>query len=160
MEREVVMTLNWNLSVVCPHDFLEIFIRNLPFPLSEGTRLQLREHGSVFVDMCYTEYKFSLYGPGLIAAASLYLAVIGLATGKQAVPEVPAAAKANMLSLGAYFPPLRASLLPACIRDAEELFHSYSVVPADQAPASDDSGSPLRPPDASFSTIADEALGL
>ncbi|XP_013772953.1 G1/S-specific cyclin-D2-like [Limulus polyphemus] len=75
-ELLVLSRLKWDISAVIPNDFLEPLLYRLL--LSEGARTKARQHAEVFINMCCTEFKFSMYPPSMVAAASVGAAVQGL----------------------------------------------------------------------------------
>ncbi|XP_024941584.1 G1/S-specific cyclin-D2 isoform X2 [Cephus cinctus] len=82
-EQLVVSKLKWELSAVTPGDFLLHILRRLPVDPRALDFLMVRRHAQTFIALSAREYKFSMYTPSMIAAASVAAALHGLDwTGK------------------------------------------------------------------------------
>lgn len=86
-EQLVVSKLKWELSAVTPGDFLmHILTRlqsRLPMQRSCWDIEMVRRHAQTFIALSAREYKFAMYTPSMIAAASVAAALHGLDwTGK------------------------------------------------------------------------------
>ncbi|KAK0164900.1 hypothetical protein PV328_003467 [Microctonus aethiopoides] len=82
-EQLVVSKLKWELSAVTPGDFLLHILRRLPVDSRAWDLLMVRRHAQTFIALSAREYKFSMYTPSMIAAASVAAALHGLDwTGK------------------------------------------------------------------------------
>ncbi|KAK0182974.1 hypothetical protein PV327_001053 [Microctonus hyperodae] len=82
-EQLVVSKLKWELSAVTPGDFLLHILRRLPVDSRAWDLLMVRRHAKTFIALSAREYKFSMYTPSMIAAASVAAALHGLDwTGK------------------------------------------------------------------------------
>jgi hypothetical protein len=163
MEVDLLHTLGWSMEAQRPHDFLEQFLLRSGLFLSGDELETVRRHGELFIDMCYTEVSCVSYGPAVIAAAAMYCAVCGVAAGadKEWI-QIPAELKESFLHLPQYFTPeqqvrpLRIHprtffsrslshthlflpsqhhLLP-CIREVQELFLAYELLPGSSEDAS------------------------
>jgi len=75
-ELFVLKVLKWDISAITPHDFLEQIITRLPLD-TEAAKTVTR-HAQTFIALCSTDFKFALYPPSMIAAASLSAATSGL----------------------------------------------------------------------------------
>ncbi|KAG5329879.1 CCND2 protein, partial [Acromyrmex charruanus] len=71
-EQLVVSKLKWELSAVTPGDFLMHILSRLSMPHTCDT-VMVRRHAQTFIALSAREYKFSMYTPSMIAAASDYL---------------------------------------------------------------------------------------
>ncbi|XP_078036840.1 cyclin D [Augochlora pura] len=81
-EQLVVSKLKWELSAVTPGDFLMHILNRLPMPRTWDP-VMVRRHAQTFIALSAREYKFSMYTPSMIAAASVAAALHGLDwTGK------------------------------------------------------------------------------
>ncbi|XP_036149822.1 G1/S-specific cyclin-D2 [Monomorium pharaonis] len=81
-EQLVVSKLKWELSAVTPGDFLMHILSRLSMPRTWDT-VMVRRHAQTFIALSAREYKFSMYTPSMIAAASVAAALHGLDwTGK------------------------------------------------------------------------------
>ncbi|KAK9299384.1 hypothetical protein QLX08_007558 [Tetragonisca angustula] len=81
-EQLVVSKLKWELSAVTPGDFLVHILSRLPVPRTWDP-VMVRRHAQTFIALSAREYKFSMYTPSMIAAASVAAALHGLDwTGK------------------------------------------------------------------------------
>ncbi|KYN21410.1 G1/S-specific cyclin-D2 [Trachymyrmex cornetzi] len=81
-EQLVVSKLKWELSAVTPGDFLMHILSRLSLPHTCDT-VMVRRHAQTFIALSAREYKFSMYTPSMIAAASVAAALHGLDwTGK------------------------------------------------------------------------------
>ncbi|KAK2589340.1 hypothetical protein KPH14_007887 [Odynerus spinipes] len=81
-EQLVVSKLKWELSAVTPGDFLMHILSRLPVPRTWDHVMVMR-HAQTFIALSAREYKFSMYTPSMIAAASVAAALHGLDwTGK------------------------------------------------------------------------------
>ncbi|KOC65040.1 G1/S-specific cyclin-D2 [Habropoda laboriosa] len=81
-EQLVVSKLKWELSAVTPGDFLMHILSRLPVPRTWDP-VMVRRHAQTFIALSAREYKFSMYTPSMIAAASVAAALHGLDwTGK------------------------------------------------------------------------------
>ncbi|XP_047363687.1 G1/S-specific cyclin-D2 [Vespa velutina] len=81
-EQLVVSKLKWELSAVTPGDFLIHILSRLPVSPTWDHMMILR-HAQTFIALSAREYKFSMYTPSMIAAASIAAALHGLDwTGK------------------------------------------------------------------------------
>ncbi|XP_066559125.1 G1/S-specific cyclin-D3 [Amia ocellicauda] len=76
-ELVVVSRLRWDLALVVPSDFLELILQRLP-DLPAAQHGLVRKHTHIFIALCATELKFSMYPPSMIASASVGAAVRGL----------------------------------------------------------------------------------
>ncbi|XP_067212632.1 G1/S-specific cyclin-D2 isoform X1 [Linepithema humile] len=76
-EQLVVSKLKWELSAVTPGDFLMHILSRLPMPRTWDT-VKVRKHAQTFIALSAREYKFSMYTPSMIAAASVAAALHGL----------------------------------------------------------------------------------
>ncbi|KAL2731319.1 G1/S-specific cyclin-D2 [Vespula squamosa] len=84
-EQLVVSKLKWELSAVTPGDFLIHILSRLPVADTWDHMMILR-HAQTFVALSAREYKFSMYTPSMIAAASIAAALHGLDwTGKSGI---------------------------------------------------------------------------
>nr|ATL75340.1 cyclin D-like protein [Diachasma muliebre] len=82
-EQLVVSKLKWELSAVTPGDFLLHILSRLPIDSLAWDSLMVRRHAQTFIALSAREYKFSMYTPSMIAAASVAAALHGLDwTGK------------------------------------------------------------------------------
>ncbi|KAJ8675600.1 hypothetical protein QAD02_011386, partial [Eretmocerus hayati] len=82
-EQLVVSKLKWDLSAVTPGDFLLYILARLPIDLHSQDSSMVRRHAQTFIALSAREYKFSMYMPSIIAAASVAAALHGLDwTGK------------------------------------------------------------------------------
>eukprot|EP00050_Salpingoeca_kvevrii_P016156 m.53082 g.53082 ORF g.53082 m.53082 type:complete len:343 (-) comp6733_c1_seq1:2391-3419(-) len=128
-ELDMLKVLNWSLEGHRPHDFLEMFLQRLTFPLSPIDKDRLRKHGEVFIDMCYTDANFVPFGPAVIAATALFCAACGVGTdGSQQWVAVPHEQIKNLLYLNRFFDAQRFRYIPRCVGAAQELFLSYDMV--------------------------------
>ncbi|XP_076362945.1 G1/S-specific cyclin-D2-like [Tachypleus tridentatus] len=75
-ELLVLSRLKWDIYAVIPNDFLEPLLHRLP--LNEEARRKTKGHAEVLINMCSTEFIFSMYPPSMVAAASIGAAVQGL----------------------------------------------------------------------------------
>ncbi|GLH01772.1 G1/S-specific cyclin-E [Gryllus bimaculatus] len=76
-ELLVLSKLKWDLSAVTPQDFLAHILRRLPLSdLWDADMVQ--RHAQIFIALCARDFKFSLYTPSIIAAASIAAALHGL----------------------------------------------------------------------------------
>merc|ERR1712129_666092 len=76
-EIKILNVLQWELSSVTTHSFLEHFIPGLS--LSSKVNIpKVRRHAETIAAMAATEYQFILANPSVIAAAALAAAVKGL----------------------------------------------------------------------------------
>ncbi|XP_067012388.1 G1/S-specific cyclin-D2 [Anabrus simplex] len=81
-ELLVLSKLKWDISAVTPQDFLSHILRRLPIDVAWDTRM-IQRHAQTFIALCARDYKFSMYTPSMIAAASIAAALHGLDwTGK------------------------------------------------------------------------------
>ncbi|XP_011060749.1 PREDICTED: G1/S-specific cyclin-D2 [Acromyrmex echinatior] len=69
-EQLVVSKLKWELSAVTPGDFLMHILSRLSMPHTCDT-VMVRRHAQTFIALSAREYKFSMYTPSMIAAASV-----------------------------------------------------------------------------------------
>jgi len=74
-ELYVLHTLKWDMSAITPHDFLEQILTRLPITKENADRIQ--RHAQTFIALCATDFKFALYPPSMVAAASVSAAVNG-----------------------------------------------------------------------------------
>ncbi|XP_022237170.1 G1/S-specific cyclin-D2-like [Limulus polyphemus] len=74
-ELLVLSRLKWDISAVVPNDFIEPIFQRLS--LARGSEVA-RNHAETFIDLCCIDFKFSMYPPSMIAAASFGAAVQGL----------------------------------------------------------------------------------
>ncbi|XP_066589947.1 G1/S-specific cyclin-D2 [Prorops nasuta] len=82
-EQLVVSKLKWELSAVTPGDFVLHILSRLPIDPRTWDSLMVRRHAQTFIALSAREYKFSMYTPSMIAAASVAAALHGLDwTGK------------------------------------------------------------------------------
>ncbi|XP_043268211.1 G1/S-specific cyclin-D2 [Venturia canescens] len=82
-EQLVVSKLKWELSAVTPGDFVLHILTRLPVDPRTWDSLMVRRHAQTFIALSAREYKFSMYTPSMIAAASVAAALHGLDwTGK------------------------------------------------------------------------------
>ncbi|XP_012254914.2 G1/S-specific cyclin-D2 [Athalia rosae] len=82
-EQLVVSKLKWELSAVTPGDFLLHILSRLPVDPRTWDSHMIRRHAQTFIALSAREYKFSMYTPSMIAAASVAAALHGLDwTGK------------------------------------------------------------------------------
>ncbi|XP_074107918.1 cyclin D [Cotesia typhae] len=82
-EQLVVSKLKWELSAVTPGDFLLHILSRLPVDSRAWDFLMIKRHAQTFIALSAREYKFSMYTPSMIAAASIAAALHGLDwTGK------------------------------------------------------------------------------
>ena len=84
-EIVVLQNLNWDLSAITPYDFLE----KICFRLSLPNVSVIRRHAATFISLCFTDGKFFMYTPSMLAAASVCAACFGLATTKQTIISRP-----------------------------------------------------------------------
>ncbi|XP_014212942.1 G1/S-specific cyclin-D3 [Copidosoma floridanum] len=77
-EQLVVSKLKWDLSAVTPNDFLFYIIARLPFDANYWDTRMVQRHAQTFIALSVREYKFSMYTPSMIAAASVAAALHGL----------------------------------------------------------------------------------
>ncbi|XP_046748123.1 G1/S-specific cyclin-D2 [Diprion similis] len=77
-EQLVVSKLKWELSAVTPGDFLLHILSRLPVDPPAWDSLMIRRHAQTFIALSAREYKFSMYTPSMIAAASVAAALHGL----------------------------------------------------------------------------------
>eukprot|EP00092_Neocalanus_flemingeri_P053700 GFUD01063187.1.p1 GENE.GFUD01063187.1~~GFUD01063187.1.p1 ORF type:complete len:229 (+),score=71.73 GFUD01063187.1:3-689(+) len=76
-EIKILNVLQWELSSVTTHSFLEHFIHGLS--LSRKVKIpKVRRHAETIAALAATEYKFILAKQSVLAAAALAAAVIGL----------------------------------------------------------------------------------
>ncbi|EZA49413.1 hypothetical protein DMN91_008878 [Ooceraea biroi] len=81
-EQLVVSKLKWELSAVTPGDFLVHILTRLQSRLqlqnSSWDIEMVRRHAQTFIALSAREYKFAMYTPSMIAAASVAAALHGL----------------------------------------------------------------------------------
>jgi cyclin D2 len=78
MDWEVIVLhkLKWDLSAITPHDFLEQILTRLP--VDKEKQLTIKRHAQTFIALTSTDFKFAIYPPSMIAAASVSAAATGL----------------------------------------------------------------------------------
>ncbi|XP_046845142.1 G1/S-specific cyclin-D2-like [Xenia sp. Carnegie-2017] len=76
-ELIVLDKLQWDISAVTPHDFLDHLFLRLPFHFNEERLAVVRKHASTFIALCCTDIRFVLYTPSMIAAGAVCAAVAG-----------------------------------------------------------------------------------
>ncbi|XP_034936668.1 G1/S-specific cyclin-D2 [Chelonus insularis] len=82
-EQLVVSKLKWELSAVTPGDYILHILTRLPVDPRTWDCLMIKRHAQTFIALSAREYKFSMYTPSMIAAASVAAALHGLDwTGK------------------------------------------------------------------------------
>jgi len=84
MELLVLHKLNWDLSTVTAHDFIEQIIYRLPSVFRNDIIEIVKRHTKTFIALANTEYIFTHYPPSLQAAACINAAIAGL-LGKDVV---------------------------------------------------------------------------
>ncbi|XP_058788896.1 G1/S-specific cyclin-D2 [Phymastichus coffea] len=77
-EQLVVSKLKWDLSAVTPGDFLLFILTRLPVDTRVWDSRMIRRHAQTFIALSIREYKFAMYTPSMIAAASVAAALHGL----------------------------------------------------------------------------------
>ncbi|XP_046674328.1 G1/S-specific cyclin-D2-like [Homalodisca vitripennis] len=83
----VLAKLKWEISAVTPQDFLCHILSRIPLDLHSCECHMVRRHAQTFIALCARDYKFSMYTPSMISAASVAAALHGLAwTSKNNVP--------------------------------------------------------------------------
>merc|ERR1712129_74849 len=86
-EIKILNVLQWELSSVTTHSFLEHFIPGLN--LSGKVNIaKVRRHAETIAAMAATEYQFILAKPSVIAASALAAAVKGLVEDQRECEEV------------------------------------------------------------------------
>lgn len=75
-ELLVLYHLKWDVLSVTGIDFVDQILHRLDLG-EERTRVA-RKHAHTFIHLCYTDHKFSMYTPSMIAAGSVGAAVSGL----------------------------------------------------------------------------------
>jgi len=80
MELLVLARLGYDLSAITPHDYLEQLLSRLPgCSQNKEVKATISRHAQTFIQICATEYTFSVVPPSIIASAALSAAVTGLA---------------------------------------------------------------------------------
>lgn len=74
-EMLVLGRLKWDLAAITPNDFLDYIIQRLP--LAKANHV-IKRHAQTFITLCATDFKFTMYPPSMIAAASIASAIQGL----------------------------------------------------------------------------------
>uniref|UniRef100_A0A1B6LYJ8 Uncharacterized protein n=1 Tax=Graphocephala atropunctata TaxID=36148 RepID=A0A1B6LYJ8_9HEMI len=83
----VLAKLKWEISAVTPQDFLCHILTRIPLDLHSCECHMVRRHAQTFIALCARDYKFSMYTPSMISAASVAAALHGLDwTSKNNVP--------------------------------------------------------------------------
>ncbi|XP_011498355.1 PREDICTED: G1/S-specific cyclin-D2 [Ceratosolen solmsi marchali] len=120
-EQLVVSKLKWDLSAVTPGDFLLYILARLPIdPRSWDTGMVLR-HAQTFIALSAREYKFSMYTPSMIAAASVAAALHGLDwTGKSGYSLAWLLHKLTRITA------IEQDYLQSCLEQIEEMVRSGS----------------------------------
>ncbi|XP_039253498.1 G1/S-specific cyclin-D2-like [Styela clava] len=77
-ELLVLFYLKWDVLSVTAIDFVDQILHRLDIGV-ENTRVA-RKHANTFIHLCYTDHKFSMYTPSMIAAGTVGAAVCGLPT--------------------------------------------------------------------------------
>lgn len=77
-EQLVVSKLKWELSAVTPGDFLLHILRRLPVDHQIWDTTMILRHAQTFIALSVREFKFLMYTPSIIAAASVAAALHGL----------------------------------------------------------------------------------
>lgn len=78
-ELLILQVLQWNLSAVTPHDYIEQLLSRLPAELRHGDRMKsIKRHAQTFIAMCTADVTFSACLPSVMAAASVSGAANGL----------------------------------------------------------------------------------
>lgn len=83
----VLSKLKWDISAITPQDFLCHILTRIPIDLQTCECHMVRRHAQTFIALCARDYKFSMYTPSMISAASVAAALHGLDwTSKNGVP--------------------------------------------------------------------------
>lgn len=77
-ELLVLIHLKWDVLSITAIDFVDQILHRLDIG-TENTRIA-RKHANTFIHLCYTDHKFSMYTPSMIAAGTVGAAVCGLPT--------------------------------------------------------------------------------
>eukprot|EP00048_Salpingoeca_helianthica_P015890 m.229205 g.229205 ORF g.229205 m.229205 type:complete len:279 (-) comp17693_c0_seq1:39-875(-) len=143
-ELMLLTTLGWHVECAKPFEFLEHFLPRMSFTPTPLLAATLRTHAEVFVCLCYTDIAHARFGPAIIAAASLYLAVFGIdgPQGTIAACDPGHTHRDRFLDLLQYFPG-RETVLPECVRFIE-LLYSTSL-PASSPPPTPNPAPALSP---------------
>uniref|UniRef100_A0A1B6EAC8 Cyclin N-terminal domain-containing protein n=1 Tax=Clastoptera arizonana TaxID=38151 RepID=A0A1B6EAC8_9HEMI len=112
----VLAKLKWDISAVTPQDFLNHILSRIPVDLSSCECHMVRRHAQTFIALCARDYKFSMYTPSMISAASVAAALHGLDwTSKNNVP-LP-----ELLSRLHRILSIEMDYLQSCLKQIEEM---------------------------------------
>jgi len=125
-ELLVLGRLKWDLSAVTPHDFLEHFLCRLALP--QDTAEVIKKHASTFIALCCTDFRFNMYTPSMISAASVCAALSGL-ENNQTLSTTNAALHLLLQRI--------ASIEPECLKSCQELMEQLLHLNLTEASSTD-----------------------
>ena len=80
-ELIILDALKWDVAVICPNDFLDLFFisdNQLISNLNQEQIKLLHKHSHAFTSLCSIDYSFAFYPPSMIASACFCAALDGI----------------------------------------------------------------------------------